>query len=304
MKKIREKYKKISIAKISLILFLLVGLSSCSKDNKDIMATVNDKEITKVEFQNELNFYTKYYSNKYGSDYLAMKNEDGKRNLDILKENLLDSMIQDEVMLKDLEDNDISIDKDDVNTLEKEGIDNLNGKDSLKANLSAFDIDLKVYEDVLLNDVIRKKHKESFLDNIDISENKILRFYNKNEDLHQKYKYIALEFKDENYANTIRNSIKNKSIKDLADKDIQNFNVINSDFVYSDDSLLKKSKISKKGEISDVFSYENSYYILQITSLNTNEKELILSARDLLYEKEYNDYYKDLMKKARIKIFN
>ncbi|MDO4661908.1 MAG: SurA N-terminal domain-containing protein [Tissierellia bacterium] len=304
MKKIREKYNKISIAKISLILFLLVGLSSCSNDNKDVVAIVNDREITKVEFQNELNFYTKYYANKYGSDYLAMKNEDGKRNLDILKENLLDSMIQDEVMLKDLEDNDISIDKDDVNSLEKEGIDNLNGKDSLKANLSAFDIDLKVYEDVLLNDVIRKKHKESFLDNIDISENKILRFYDKNEDLHQKYKYIALEFKDENYANTLRDSIKNKSLKDLVDKDVQNFNVINSDFVYFDDPLLKKSKMSKKGEISNVFSYENSYYILQITSLNTNEKELILSARDLLYEKEYDHYYKDLMKKARIKIFN
>lgn len=307
MKIAKKKLKRITSKRIVLAIFSILLLASCSKtenSNDNIIANVNGKAISNDLFSKELKFYQSYYSKIYGENYLDEKNDRGKTNDEILREDLVDSMIKNQVMLNDLEKNNIKLDDNKSNEIKKSIADKLNGEDSLKANIKALGVNENTFNDIVYNDSIRKAHYELFLKINKIKDSDVLEFYKKNKYLQKLYKYNALVFDDEQEAKLIKEKIKNSNdFKSYLNKSVRNFSVINSDFVYETDELLSLAKLKSKDKVSDIIKYKDKYYILMINSFNENENDLLLRAKDIYLENSYEEYLNKLVKESNIKLF-
>ena len=300
-----KKIKKIIISLLSLSICLII-FSSCKKNNanENAIALVDGEAIDKEMFDKELEFYLTFYSKKYGDSYLENKNSKGKTNKDLLRDDLLDSMIKDQVMINDLAKKKIEIDDNTANKIRSDMEKELGDKNSLKANMKALNISEGDFSDVIFNDSIRKIHYDYFLTHNKIKDSEILEYYKANEDLHRLYKYNVLVFDNKDGAEKTKNSIKSqvdfrKALKNPA----RNYEIINSDFVYKDDPLLVESKMSEKDKVSEIFKYDNKYMILMINSYNENENELLMHTKDKYLKDAYQQYLNKLVKSCKIKVF-
>ena len=295
--------KKIAILIISLF---CIFSTSCSKefDKDKYVAVVDNEGISKKLFEKELSYYQKYYIEKYGDTFLEKKSKKGDSNYKKLESDLLDSLVIDQVMVNDLKKNKVKVTKNDS----KETIDKLSekisSKDSLIENIKTFGVSEDEFDEITYQDSIRKKHYDYFLNKNNIKDSDILKYFKENKNLQKKYKYDCLIFDDKNEAIKVRESIKNsEDFKKKMKSKIKNYDVYRSDFVYIDDPLLKKSSIIKVNEMSNIFKFKDSYVILMINSENKNEKNLLIDAKEIYLENEYNKYLEKLIKNSNIKLF-
>ncbi len=300
------KIKKTKTTKLLLALLVIISLSSCNnkKEYKNSIAVVGDVPISQELFTKELEYYQKFYSKKYGEDYLDIEVAKGKTNNDILQEELTDSLIKDQLMLNDLKANNIKVDDSKAAELRNDLEDQLGGKDSLKANITAIDLSENDFSDVLYRDSIRKQHYDYFINHNKIKDSEILDYYKKNEKYHRMYKYDVLVFDNENEAKRFREKIKSSDdfyqyVKNL----IKNYDVIRSDFAYIDDPKIEKANVSKKDELSDVFEFDDKFMILMINSYNENENELLIKLKEIYLKESYEKYLNNLTKKTKIRLF-
>lgn len=295
--------KKIVILIISLF---CIFLTSCSKDfDKDkYVAVVDNEGISKKLFEKELSYYQKYYIEKYGDTFLEKKSKKGDSNYKKLESDLLDSLVIDQVMVNDLKKNKVKVTKNDS----KETIDKLSekisSKDSLIENIKTFGVSEDEFDEITYQDSIRKKHYDYFLNKNNIKDSEIIKYFEENKNLQKKYKYDCLIFDDKNEAIEVRESIKNsEDFKKKMKSKIKNYDVYRSDFVYIDDPLLKKSSITKVNDMGNIFKFKDSYVILMINSENKSEKNLLIDAKEIYLENEYNKYLEKLIKNSNIKLF-
>ena len=295
--------KKIVILIISVF---CIFLTSCSKkfDKDKYVAVVDNEGISKDLFEKELSYYQKYYIKKYGDNFLEEKSKKGNSNYKKLESELLDSLVIDQVMVNDLKKNNVKVTKNDS----KETIDKLSekisSKDSLIENVKTFGVSEDEFDEITYQDSIRKKHYDYFLNNNKVKDSEILKYFEDNKDLQKKYKYDCLIFDDKNEAIKVRESIKTSDdFKNEMKSRIKNYDVYRSDFVYKDDPLLKKSVLSKVNIVGNVFKFKDSYIILMINSENKNKNNLLLDAKEIYLENEYNKYLEKLIKNSNIKLF-
>lgn len=300
-----KKIKKIIISLLSLSLSLAL-FSSCKKNNanENAVALVDGEAIDKEVFDKELEFYLAFYTKKYGETYLDNKNSKGKTNKEALRDDLLDSMIKDQVMLNDLAKKKIEIDDNTANKLKSDMERELGDKNSLKANMLSLNISEADFSDVIFNDSIRKIHYDYFLTHNKIKDSEILEYYKSNEDLHKMYKYNVLIFDTKDEAEKAKLKINNQvDFRKALKNPVRNYDLVNSEFVYMDDPLLVKSKIREKDQVSEIFEDEKKYMILMINSYNENENELLIHTKDKYLKDAYNQYLNKLVKSSKIKVF-
>lgn len=301
------KKRKITSRLLIYILFLPLILASCqkngSKSNK-ALASVDGRVIETDLYTKELKFYQSYYSKVFGENYLVSKSKNGSTNDEVLREELLDSMIKDQIMLIDLSKHNINLNDNNSNKLKKDLLDSMSGDDSLKSNIDSLGVNENIFNEILYNDSIRKSHYEMFLAKDRTKDSEILEYYKKHKNLQKMYKYNVLVFDDENSAKEVKEKIKDSStFRQYLDKDIRNYSVINSEFVYADDEILNLAKIKDKNIPSKIFKYQDKYMIAMINSYNENENELLLRAKEIYQKEQYDNYLKKLIKSSKIKVF-
>lgn len=302
MKNLRAKTNRIFFYTILAVL-VLTGCKR-SSNKTDAIATVDDKEISSKDYSKELKFYQSYYSKLYGDNYLSEKNKNGLTNDEILRKELLDSMIKDKIMLSDLEKNKIKLDDNNVIKLTNDLKKSMNGEDSLGANVDALNANGNLFNEIIFNDAIRRSHYEMFVSKQSVRDSDVLDFYKKNKKYQKMYKYNLIVFDDENEAKDIKKNITNaKKFNEYLNKSVRNYDIVNSEFVYSDDEVLKASKLTEKNRPSDVFKYNDKYIIAMINSYNENENELLMNAKSVYQKKAYEDYLNKLIKSSKIKVY-
>lgn len=302
----QTKIKKTKTTKLLLALLVIISLSSCNnkKEYKNSIALVGDVPISQELFTKELEYYQKFYTKKYGEDYLDIEVAKGKTNNDVLQEELIDSLVKDQLMLNDLKANNIKVDDSKAAELRNDLEEQLGGKDSLKANITAIDLSENDFSDVLYRDSIRKQHYDYFINHNKIKDSEILDYYKKNEKYHRMYKYDVLVFDNENEAKRFRENIKSSDdFYQYVKSPVKNYDVIRSDFVYTDDPKIEKANVSKKDELSDVFEFDDKFMILMINSYNENENELLIKLKEIYLKESYEKYLNNLTKKTKIRLF-
>lgn len=302
MKNLRAKTNRIFFYTILAVL-VLTGCKR-SSNKTDAVAIVDGIEISSKDYSKELKFYQSYYSKLYGDNYLSEKNKNGLTNDETLRKELLDSMIKDKIMLSDLEKNKIKLDDNNVIKLIDNLKKSLNGEDSLGANVDALNANGNLFNEIIFNDAIRKSHYEMFVSKQSVRDSDVLDFYKKNNKYQKMYKYNLIVFDDENEAKNIKKNITNaEKFNEYLNKSVRNYDIVNSEFVYSDDEVLKASKLTEKNRPSDVFKYNDKYIIAMINSYNENENELLMNAKSVYQKKAYEDYLNKLIESSKIKVY-
>lgn len=297
---------KTKIIKVVLSAVLIINLSACANQpqNKDDIALVDGVPITNEAYLNELDFYQKYYSKKYGEEYLDQEIDRNKTNNDVLENELIDSMIKDQIMINDLKSNGVKVDDNAANSLKTTLEENLGGKDSLKANIKAVGVDENSFNQILYNDSLRNQHYNYFISHSGIKDSEILEFYKSNEKYQKQYKYNVLVFDDKNEAEKVYDKISSaEDFKSFLYNPIKNYEVINSEFIYEDDPIFKESGVKEKNKVSEIFEHNGKYMILMVNSYNENENELLINVKDLYLKKKYEEYLNKLTKKSKIRLF-
>ena len=168
--------KKTIIAIISLFC-LILGSCSSKIDKKNNVAYVDGQAISKNLYEKELSYYQKFYLKKYGNNYLDKKTKNGLTNYERLESELLDSLVQDQIMINDLRKNKVKITKNDslevIEDLSKKSM----SKDSLIENVKSFGADEDEFDEISYMDSIRKKHMDYYFSNDDTKDSEIVDYF-------------------------------------------------------------------------------------------------------------------------------
>src|SRR5690606_40812494 len=159
-----------------------LALSGCTKKEKGIVAKVNGDVITQEEFDIEFEIYKTMYKKQFGEDALAQEAEGNKTMEELLKENILEKLIIEKLILKEIKEMNITVTEEEVEKHLEDFINSLGGKEKYEEFLKKNGFSQKFVEDNIRKELLYEKHRENFMNQIELSEKELKDYYEKNKD--------------------------------------------------------------------------------------------------------------------------
>lgn len=294
---------------ILLFCFQLLTFSLPLYAQDKIIAVVNNEVITQKELNDFLNFMRMQLSREYKGSALEKK-------IDSMKNDLLDKLIEDRLILQEAKKDKITIDEARIKARINEIKKRYPGDQEFQADLSRqgmvqADIEKKIREQFLMYGIIDKNIKSKIL----VRPEEVTSFYheNKKEMVTPEAKeldVITLENKDQ-AASFSYNLKRGEKLEDLAMRYPLTINKIN----YSEKGELKneievvveKLNIS---EVSDPVKIDEKYYVFRLYNIIPLKQLNLSEAQERIHEFVFNSkmqeelakWLDELKKKSYIKI--
>ncbi len=175
--------KNPSIAVIIILSLIVTGCGIVRKnpeaEKNTVVAEVNGQIITKEEFNQNFEIYKTTYENQYGPD-IWNQNIDGKKFIDAIKEQVIEKLIVDRLVLEDadvkgIEVTNAEVDKE-IGTIKEYFEDEQGYLDFLRSQgLSEEEFYDQVKQDLLIG-----KYREEIVQGIVVPEEDIKKYYDEN----------------------------------------------------------------------------------------------------------------------------
>lgn len=177
--------KKVISLSLVLVLVLSLCLTGCSmvkideeKLNKKVVAEVNGVEITRGEYVYQYESVVNYYESYLGTDVFA--GESGEQLKENLQENILDSMIEQEVLKQEAEKRGFEVTDEEIQaefdtTKEYYG-------DSFESALEEAGFTEETYKEEIRTSLLLSKLEEDLIKDVEVSDEEALEYYNNNQD--------------------------------------------------------------------------------------------------------------------------
>jgi len=258
---------KLKFLKIFLLLaFIAICDIRYAYAQDKIIAIVNSDIIT----QKDLNDFTNFMRMQLSKEFSGYELE---RKIQSMKQDLLDRLIEDRLILQEAKKNNINIDENRVKAKISE-IKNTYSSDAgfkedlARQGLVQADLETKIREQLLMYSIIELKVKETIL----VTPDEVTSFYNKNmkdfvSSEERELEVITLE--DENLAKTFAYNLKSgQKLVDLATRYPITVNKLRA----SKRGELRKDIEDaafrlKLGEISDPVKIDDKYYIFKLENI-------------------------------------
>jgi len=175
-----------------VIIPLLVGCNLIVKEEKTgkeidgelVVAEVNDKKITKAEYDSKLEDIKKIMKQYYGEEVFESK--DGRKNLKEIKQQLLDELISNEICLQKAKEMGIEVTQERL----MEELDALKtlygGEDQFQKMLEEQNMTEDKLKEELYFQLIIQKLKDKVTENVAVSEDEVKKYYEENKDEFKK----------------------------------------------------------------------------------------------------------------------
>jgi len=270
---------------LMLLAVLIVTTSACQNieraeskegrviDGQEVIAKVNDEFILKSDFDREV-ANVKSVLEANGVDFSTAE---GKKILREVKEKVLESMINDRLMLWQAREHNITLEDEEFNEAMKQLEKYHGGKDALETYLKQQGYDNKTFEAEVRNRLIINKFKEKLTADVKVTDEEVRKYYDENK---EKFELPSPEIRASHILVDTEEEAKEllKKIKEGAD-----FAELAKQ--YSEDPATKdlggdlgyfgKGKMVpefeeaafalKPGEVSDVVKSEYGYHIIKVT---------------------------------------
>ncbi|GFN35215.1 SurA N-terminal domain-containing protein [Tepidimicrobium xylanilyticum] len=299
---------------IGLISWVVIGCTSRSK-KEGIIAEVNGEVITQEEFDKDFELAKKMRQMRYGKEILSQEVGENKTYEDVLKEDLLGTLILDKVINEELEKNNIQVTDEEVEgALKNHYITEFGGEEQFRRFLE----DNEISEEAIMRDVKRvltfEKHKEFFFNEVELEEEEIKNYFNENKDSFVKFRISHILVKTEEEGNRILEKLKNGEdfhtlvIMESVDSESA---IQGGDLGYfTKDTILKAyeplgeaASNLEIGEISELIKTELGYHIILLEDRIDSYEDLKEEVVEELKNKKHNEKILDLKGKADIKIY-
>lgn len=184
------KRKRILIAIISA--FFILGLSGCGlitktpeAEQKTAVATVNGEDITKADFQKRLDPLLQQYEAYYGSDYFTKNPSE----LTTVKDNLLQQMVQEKVMLQKAKELKLTVDDktvtDEVNKQINAAIKQMGSEKKYEDQLKAAKLTPESYKATLTDEMRTNLTIQKLYNNVtsgaNVTDQEVINYYYANQ---------------------------------------------------------------------------------------------------------------------------
>lgn len=270
---------------LGLLLVIIIAMTACQNiekvepkegkviDGQEVIAKVNDEFILKSDFDRQV-AQVKSALEANGQDFST---SEGKKILKDVKETVLESMINDHLILWQAKENNITLDDKEFNEaivqLEKYH----GGKDALETYLKQQGFDRETFEAQVKDQLIINKFREKLTSEVKVPEDEVKKYYDENKEMFElpspeiRASHILTETEEE--AREILAKIKDGA--DFAELAKKYSKDPNSKDLGGDLGYFAKGKmvpefeeaafVLKPGEISDVVKSEYGYHIIKVT---------------------------------------
>lgn len=282
-------------------------------DANSVVAVVGGEEVKKSEFNQMFDMFKVQYEEQYGAD-IWKTDVDGRKHIDVMKEKVLDMLIDIKVQEKEAEKTGITateeeIEKEIANTREY-----FKTEEEFNEFLKSQKITIEYLRNTIKKDILISKLQEKLTADVEVKEEEVAAFYaaNQSQFLSVKASHILLE--DEAKAKEALQKVRGGA----------DFN--NLAFEISEDPSAKENKGDlgyfrkgqmveafeeaafkmKEGEISDLVKTDFGYHIIKLEDIKFDtlediKGELTISMTDSKKSEVYQTFVEEMRTKANIK---
>lgn len=304
---------------IALTLFIFTGCDLIrvneSEADKAIVAKVDGETITKEEFDQIFQIFKTQVEMKQGPD-IWEKTYEGKKYIDLAKEQVLEQMIEDKIQMKKAEELNITVTEEEIDAEFDKFKKLFNSDEKFKEFLTGLKMDQEYFKDSIKKDLIKNRLKENMTANVQVTEEEIATFYSTHMDMFYRVKasHILLETEDE--AKKILDRVKagedfNKLAKEYSIDPIAKEN--NGDLGYfRHGDMVEEFETAafalKPGQVSEVVKSQHGYHIIKVEDKKIDKLEDVKDElrTTMIMDKKNSDYnttFEEMHKKAKIEKF-
>lgn len=181
--------KNRKIAALVLALVMVISMSTgCVKENKEsAAAVVNGQQISIAEFDKNLEIYKNMYEAQYGEISWDEKIEDGEiadgvTYLSSLKDNVIENMIMDTIMIQEAEKENITVTDEELESLFEEYKAYYGDEETYNESLVSSGMDEEFLMEYLKNGETIDRYVGKFIDSVEINDDILGAYFDENKD--------------------------------------------------------------------------------------------------------------------------
>lgn len=315
--------KSLLIAVAVILSFALAGCGIVRKnpeaEKNAAVAEVNGYVITKEEFNRSFELYRTTYESQYGTD-IWNKDIDGKKFIDVVKEQVAEKLITDRLVLEDAEEEGIEVTDAEVDQEVKAIKDYFDDEKKYLDFLASQNLSEEEFTAQVRQDLVIGKYRQRVVESVTVSEEDIKKYYDENPKEFKndtvKASHILLDARDE-AEEVLAKAKAGEDFGALAAKysveqgaettkgDLGEFG-----YGYMVEPFEKAAFALEEGEISDIVETQFGFHIIKVYEKTVVEPIPFEEARDdieamLTYYQQEEKYIEEVTKlreQADIKI--
>lgn len=264
-----------------------------SKNNNEVVATVDDKGISKKDYLETMKTFSMFASARQG-----------------MKTPVVDMMVENEIILKDLKDNEIEITDEDVQKNIDTYIATSGGKENFDKMLNDYDLNLEDLKKYVKYETVAQKHMDWYNKEHQPSDDEINKYFEENKDYLVQVKAQHILVDSEEKANEAKARIdKGEKFEDVAkDMSIDEFTKDEGGdlgFIYKNQMDKDFEKVAfelKDGQVSGPVKTSFGYHIIKVTESKKEVKDVKDVIVETLNRDAYRDYLEQLKAKAKVEV--
>lgn len=264
---------------------------SKEKLDKNTVALVNGKEISRDDYKKEIDFYSSYIASQQN-----------------LKNSIIDIMVQDKLVMEELEKNNIEITDKEVTDAFMERVSAAGGQEQFDKMLDDYNFDVDSYKQNVKTNLMYIKHKEWFDEAHPVTDEEVNKYFEENKEQFTKVDASHILLEDEATAKEVKEKLDNgEKWDDLAaeySKDPGNAENGGHLGEFSQGDMVPEfnDKVfsMEAGEISDPVETQFGFHIIKLNKVIDSIDGSKDQIKAILAEEKYAEYFKELTENSDI----
>lgn len=305
IKKVNKNLVKVT----STILVSAMFLTGCGAGS-DTVAKVNGDKISVEEFSKDFNIIRQNYEAQYGPEFLDQEGPDGETMGEVLKENVLDKLIVEEIIMQKAEEEKFIATDEEVNEEVKGFKEMVGGKEGFDSFLEANDMDEEYFKSGIKKELTVEKYREKFIEGLKLEDKDLKEHYEANKNQYETIKASHILVEKEEEAQEILKELEGgaefaklteKSIEpDAAEREGDLGYFGRGQMVPEFEEAAFKLKVD---EISAPVKSEHGYHIIKVTDKKDSFDQVKEEVKADLENEKFAENLEKLKEDAKIKTY-
>ena len=304
IKKVNKKLVKVT----STILISAFVLTGCGEG--DTVAKVNGENITVEEYGKDYNIIKKRYETQYGPEFFEQKGPEGKTMEEVLKTNVLDKLVIEEIIMQKATEDKIVATDEEVNK-EVEGFKEMvGGKEGFDKFLQTNGMTEDYFKSGIKKELTVEKYREKYLKGLKLEDKELKEYYEKNKANYETIKASHILVETEEEAKAISQQLKEggdfaelskKSIEPGAAERAGDLGFFGKGQMVPE--FEKAAFALKVNEISDPVKTEHGFHVIKVTEKKETYEQVKEEVKTELENEKFEKHLEQLKTDAKIKTY-
>lgn len=314
------RVKRTAILLAVMVITISLVFSGCSfikktpqDESKTVVAVVGGEQIMKTEFNQMFEMLKVQYEQQYGAN-IWEQDVDGRKYIDVMKEKVLDMLVDIKVQEKEAIKSDITATEEEIVAEVEKARAYFDTEEKFNEFLISQKMTIEYLRDTIRKDILVNKLQEKLTTGVTVNDDEVVAYYGENQDQFISIKVSHILIEDEEEAKKMLERVKaGENINDLA-------------LQFSADPTAKENKgvidyfrtgemveafeaaafALKPGEISELVKTDYGFHIIKLEDrkydkLEDIATELKISMVKAKKDKAYQDLIEEMRTKADIK---